>query len=100
MRSSADPPTARCGADDLTAVARRLLVDRLRDLLGAVDGVSFGDAWPNRVDERIDLEDGRKVPLPVIGLAELVRNERASGRHEDLDDVEHLEPVLARSPKK
>jgi hypothetical protein len=70
------------------------------DLLGAVDGVRFHEAWPNRVDERIDLEDGRQAPLPVIGLAELVRNKRASGRHKDLDDVEHLEPVLARSPKK
>jgi hypothetical protein len=28
-----------------------------------------------------------------------VRNKRASGRHKDLDDVEHLKPVLGRKPK-
>jgi hypothetical protein len=32
----------------------------------------------------------------VIGLAELLRNKRAAGRHKDLDDVEHLEPLLSR----
>ena len=40
------------------------------------------------------------VKLPVVGLAELVRRKRAAGRHKDLDDVEHLEPVLGRSQKK
>jgi hypothetical protein len=46
------------------------------------------------VKERLDLPDGRWLSLPVIGLADLVRNKRAAGRHEDLDDVEHLEPLL------
>ncbi len=59
----------------------------------------FGEAWPNRVEEQIELEGGRQVALPVVGLAELVRNKRAAGRHKDLDDVEHLEPVLARTSK-
>lgn len=69
------------------------------DLLSAIDGVRFDEAWPNRVEEQIELEGGRQGPLPVLGLAELVRNKRAAGRHKDLDDVEHLEPVLARSLK-
>lgn len=70
------------------------------DLLSAIDGVRFEDAWSNRVEEHIAVESARRVSLPVIGLADLVRNKRASGRHKDLDDVEHLEPVLARSLKK
>ena len=37
--------------------------------------------------------------LPVMGLAELLRNKRASGRHKDLDDVEHLEPLLPGSSR-
>jgi hypothetical protein len=35
-------------------------------------------------------------PLHVIGLAELVRNKQAAGRHKNLDDVEHLQPLLSR----
>jgi hypothetical protein len=47
------------------------------------------------------LQDGRckgsrTHPLHVIGLAELVRNKHVAGRHKDLDDVEHLEPLLSR----
>ncbi len=42
------------------------------------------------MDEKLALADG-EVPLPVIGLADLIKNKRASGRHKDLDDVEHLE---------
>ena len=64
------------------------------DLISAIDGVTFEEAWPHRVDESLDLADGRRIPLPVIGLSELLRNKRASGRHKDLDDVEHLEPLL------
>jgi hypothetical protein len=68
------------------------------DLISSVDGVTFGEAWPGRVNEQIELEDGSSHPLPVIGLAELVRSKRAAGRHKDLDDVEHLQPLLSRRP--
>lgn len=64
------------------------------DLISAIDGVTFEEAWPHRVEETLDLVEGRRIPLPVMGLAELLRNKRASGRHKDLDDVEHLEPLL------
>jgi len=30
------------------------------------------------------------LSLPVIGLKQLKKNKKASGRHRDLDDVEHL----------
>ena len=66
------------------------------DLVSAIDGVTFAKAWSDRVNENLDLEGGRQTPLPVIGLPDLVTNKRAAGRHKDLDDVEHLEPLLQR----
>jgi len=59
---------------------------------------SPADVISGRGTDRI--RAGREVPLPVVGLAELVRDKRAAGRHSDLDDVEHLEPVLARMSRK
>ncbi len=66
------------------------------DGMSAVDGVTFERAWPGRVEERLDLEGSRHVPLAVIGLADLLANTRAAGRHKDLDDVEHLERLHKR----
>ncbi len=69
------------------------------DLVSAIDGVTFENAWPDRVKETLDLEGGRQLPFAVIGLADLVANKRAAARHKDLDDVEHLEPLLPRSKR-
>lgn len=55
------------------------------ELLTGIDGVSFEECWPNRVCAVWD-----EVPVNVIGLGDLKRNKRASGRHKDLDDLEHL----------
>jgi hypothetical protein len=67
------------------------------DVTSAIDGISFAHAWPRRVEEILELPDGRTVTLPILGLADLVRNKRAAGRHKDLDDVEHLEPLLRKT---
>jgi hypothetical protein len=56
------------------------------DLMTAIDGVSFADAWTGRVSGRFGA-----VPVFYIGKAELVRNKRATGRAQDLADVESLE---------
>lgn len=56
------------------------------DLMTAIDGVSFADAWTGRVSGRFGA-----VPVFYIGKAELVRNKRATGRAQDLADVEALE---------
>ena len=66
-------------------------------MISAIDGVSFQEVWPRRVNETLDLPDGRTVPVAIIGLGDLVRNKRASARHKDLDDVEHLEPLLRKT---
>ncbi len=56
------------------------------DLLTAIDGVSFDDAWASHmVVERDDLR------IPVLGRETLLRNKRASGRPKDLADVAALE---------
>ncbi|HEY2028279.1 MAG TPA: hypothetical protein VGH20_03630 [Myxococcales bacterium] len=56
------------------------------DLLTAIDGVSFDEAWRGRVMSTV-----AGLELPFIGRAELIRNKRAAGRPKDLVDVEILE---------
>jgi len=76
-------------ADDFTTPGRVVQLgiapDRV-DLMTAIDGVSFADAWSGRVSGRFGA-----VPVFYIGKAELVRNKRATGRAQDLADVEALE---------
>jgi hypothetical protein len=64
------------------------------DILTAVDGVRFDDAWANRIDVAFGA-----VRCGVIGLADLLANKRASGRPQDLADVDALER-LARLTRK
>lgn len=55
------------------------------DLMTAIDGVSFSDAWEGR-------EPGRfgKVPVHYIGRETFIRNKQASGRPQDLADIDAL----------
>lgn len=55
------------------------------DLLSGISGVTFDEATADRLMVRVD----DKV-LPVIGLAALLANKRASGRPKDRHDVEQL----------
>lgn len=55
------------------------------DLLTSIAGVTFDDAWANRV--LVDVED---LEVPVLGRSDLVRNKRAVGRTRDLADIEEL----------
>lgn len=57
----------------------------LIEILTAVDGGDFGQAYSKRVVTEID-----GVKVNVIGLAELKLNKRASGRNKDLADLENL----------
>jgi len=59
------------------------------DLMNAIDGVTFEEAWAGRVETLLVGEDG-DTPLPFIGLDALVRNKRAGGRPKDLDDLDYL----------
>jgi Nucleotidyltransferase of unknown function (DUF6036) len=59
------------------------------DLINAIDGVAFEEAWLGRVDAVVVRDEG-EVPVPFIGLDDLVKNKRASGRPKDLDDLSYL----------
>lgn len=56
------------------------------DLLTAIDGVSFDEAW----DEK-EFHDLAGVRVPVISRKHLLMNKKASGRPKDLADLAWLE---------
>jgi len=55
------------------------------EVLTEIDGVAFADCYAARVTTEID---GQLVHL--ISRTHLRMNKQASGRHKDLDDLEHL----------
>ncbi|MDS4030485.1 MAG: hypothetical protein RKO66_10480 [Candidatus Contendobacter sp.] len=57
------------------------------DVLTKIDGVDFGDCYKNKMVVEYD-----GVTLDVIGMNDLKRNKRASGRSKDIDDLENLDP--------
>lgn len=64
-------------------------VDPVRvDIITTIDGVRFEEAWPDRV---IVPMDGSSVP--VLSRHHLIANKKASGRLQDLADVERLEEL-------
>jgi len=56
------------------------------DILTAIDGVAFDEAWPNRIE--VEIED---LKIPAIGRQELIKNKRITARPQDLADVARLE---------
>jgi hypothetical protein len=60
------------------------------DVLTAISGVSFAEAWP----DRIEVSFGQEVRCSVIGVEHLLRNKRAAGRPQDLADVAALEKLI------
>jgi hypothetical protein len=66
------------------------------DILQQIDGISFDEAWQNRIVGRIDGE----VPTAVISREDLIRNKLAAGREQDLLDVKRLRAVEQEFPPK
>lgn len=56
------------------------------DLLTGISGVSFDEAWPNRVSLSLG-----KLQVPVLGRDHLIKNKRATGRDQDIVDLKWLE---------
>lgn len=74
---------------DLTEpdVVFQIGVDPLRiDILTSIDGLEFDEAWTDRGQVAIE-----GLEVPVLSREHLIRNKRASGRLQDLADVERLE---------
>jgi predicted nucleotidyltransferase len=56
------------------------------DIITHISGVKFEHAYANR--QAVFIED---IEVPVISLQDLIANKRASGRTQDLADIEKLE---------
>jgi hypothetical protein len=56
------------------------------DILTSISGVEFTSAWQESVQGTLF-----DVPVQFIGREAFIRNERASGRTKDLDDIRALE---------
>ncbi|HYH80153.1 MAG TPA: hypothetical protein VEX86_10155 [Longimicrobium sp.] len=59
--------------------------DRI-DILTGVDGLGFEEAWRTREYHQIE-----GVMVPVLSVPNLVKNKKASGRPQDLFDVQWME---------
>ena len=57
------------------------------DILTAISGVVFDNAWENRMSIEMD-----NIKLNVIGRTDLIVNKRACGRPKDIADAESLDP--------
>jgi len=56
------------------------------DILQHIDGVTFDEAWENRIEGIID----GQVQAAVISRDDLIRNKLATGREQDILDVKKL----------
>jgi hypothetical protein len=52
------------------------------DILMSIDGVTFEEAWPKRMESHIGAQ-----PAWFISREDLLKNKRTTGRHIDLDDA-------------
>jgi hypothetical protein len=55
------------------------------DILTELTGVTFDEAWGDRVSYVVD-----EIELPFIGRLAFIKNKRATGRAKDLGDIEAL----------
>jgi len=58
------------------------------DILTRISGVEFERAYSNRKMVSVD-----GVEIPVISISDLIANKRATGRTQDLADIEKLEAL-------
>ena len=56
------------------------------DILQHIDGVTFDEAWKNRIEGVID----GQIRAAVISRDDLIRNKLAAGREQDILDVKTL----------
>jgi predicted nucleotidyltransferase len=64
------------------------------DILNSIDGIDFEQAEKNI--QSVELEPGFKIKF--IGLKDLIINKQASGRKQDLKDIQEIKKSLL--PKK
>ena len=64
------------------------------DILQHIDGLSFDQAWENRIEGVLDGE----IRTVVISKEDLIRNKLASGREQDILDVKKLRTAALEDP--
>ena len=55
------------------------------DILTSVDGIEFEDAWNRRILVEVD-----NLSVPFISRDDLIANKKATGRPQDISDVQRL----------
>lgn len=63
------------------------------DILTSVSGVSFEEAWTDRIEGSLD-----GIPVTFIGRTALIRNKESTGRAKDLGDAEELRKREPKQP--
>lgn len=63
------------------------------DILNSIDGVSFEEALTAM--QTLQLEDN--LIIHFIGLADFLKNKRASGREQDIADIKEIRKLKAKS---
>ena len=64
------------------------------DILQRIDGVTFDEAWKNRIEGNIDDE----IRTSVISREDLIRNKLACGREQDILDAKKLRAANPSNP--
>lgn len=55
------------------------------DILNALSGVDFDDAYKGKIDAEVD-----ELQISYINITDFITNKKASGRAKDLGDIEAL----------
>ncbi len=58
------------------------------DILMSIKGVCFDDAWENRIQSSYD-----GIPISIISKSDLINAKTASGRPQDLIDLDNLKNI-------
>ena len=65
------------------------------DIINQIDGVAFKDAFENR-----EVFKNEQMVMNFIGIEQLIQNKKASGRLQDLADLEILEKIKKEANRK
>lgn len=86
--------TAKDFRDAKTGVQIGVPPNRI-DILQQISGVTFDEAWKDRVNAMIEGD----TPTYVISWQNLIKNKLAAGREQDLLDVKQIQKTAAYAPK-
>ena len=65
------------------------------DLITSIEAVEFKDAWKNRLEEKITI-DNKEYPIYFISLEQLIKNKESVNRDKDKQDLKFLNKVRNR----